>query len=147
MIENPDYEETTEEEAERLTGDEDLKEENTELVSKITEKLLDVLKDVITDEEIADKIAPVIPSLVELGLKEGQETAEHVLAGLASGDTYPHWKILIQASSYQNRIIIMESGRQAAIEDIARKLEQDKRAKEVLSIILKVLFSILPLLL
>ena len=114
---------------------------------QITEVLISLLEKLFGEEEIFETIKPIVPALVELGVIEGIEAAEAALAGLGEDDTYPAWKTLIQASSPETRIDIMERTRQMAIEDKIKKLKQEKARWDVLKLSLRIAVSMLGLLL
>ncbi len=120
----------------------------SDLSQAIAAKLIELMQEMFDDEEaIFDIVKPIIPALVGLGIQEGIEAAETALAGLGEEDTYPAWKTLIQASSPETRIDIMERTRQMAIEDKIKKLKQEKARWDVLKLSLRIAVSMLGLLL
>jgi len=122
-----------------------------DLVARITAKLLELLRSVTSDQpEVGERLAGLLPALVELAVSEGQEVANDVLAGLASDDAkdvWDAWEKLITAASPEKRIGIMESSRRAAIAETLRKIKRESDQWEILKNIIAVLVIVVPLLL
>ncbi len=120
----------------------------SDLSQAIATKLIELMQEMFDDEqEIFDIVKPIIPALVGLGIQEGIEAAETALAGLGEDDTYSAWKTIIQASSPEARIDIMERTQQMAIEDKIKKLASEKARWDVLKLSLRIAVSMLGLLL
>ena len=117
------------------------------IVQKITEEIIAFLEEEINDFEIMNALTPIIPSLVDLAIKEGEVVAMDVVRGISKEGSYDHWKKLIEASSPSNRIVIMEQSRQLAVIDAFNKADLDERKKQLIQDVIKVLLRIVPALL
>ena len=119
------------------------------IMAAVNEKLLEMLLATVDDAQVVDQLAPIIPPLVSLAIAEGEAVASQVLAGLMSESTatYDYWRSVIQYATPEQRIVIMEGQRQAAIQDTLKKLARDEQRMDVLKLVLKTAFALLPLLL
>lgn len=118
-----------------------------EIVQKLTEKLGIFLQEQLGEQAFNDYLVTLLPAVVSLAVAEGILAAETVVIGLTSGNTQPYWDALIRAASPADRIPIMETTRQAAIQDtlniIKRKEQSWTVFKTSLGLFLSLLFALL----
>ena len=97
---------------------------DNDLVQKISDMLMAVLVKQFGDQDLFDTVSPILPVLVRLGVEQGVEQAEATLKGLAGDDPYIEWRRLIESATPDERVVIMEQTRQAAIRDRIREMER-----------------------
>jgi len=118
-----------------------------DIMTKLVDEFIKFLEKEFADEGAYQAIKHLIPSLVDLAKAEGIDGVEEVVRGLLSEESYEYWRTLLLVSSYDNRILIMETQRQRAIEVCLQKIQSDERTKEWFRIGLRLLLSVLPVLL
>ncbi len=119
-----------------------------ETLALLTKKLYKLLEDVIGDEDTLDILKPLIPAVVNIAANEGFGLVENMLVGIGQDkDTYPYWDRLIEHSTPDVRIMLMEQARQMAVRDRLKKIQQDEMRWNMMKLVLKTFISILPLLL
>ena len=119
-----------------------------ELNQALTTRLMTELGELLDNSEMLEVIAPIVPSIVDLAMREGEDRATELLSGIVSDDTsYAAWQLLIESSTPENRILIMETTRQAAIKEMLLEIEDNERTKEWFVAFFKLLSVVVPLLL
>jgi hypothetical protein len=117
-----------------------------ELVAKLTAALAAFLQEKL-GEDFNEYVTTLLPAVVDLAVAEGMLAAEEVVTGLTTGHTQPYWDRLIRAASPEIRIKIMETTRQAAIQDflhlVKRKEQQWTVFKTALSVLVSLLLTLL----
>lgn len=121
---------------------------SSDTAAKITAKLIVVLEGEFgTDNDVLDTIRPLIPAVVEYGLKEGKDAAIELLVGLGQDDSYEYWQRLIEVADPETRIELMKQGRQAAMLEQIKKVERDEVRWKVFKVAIQVAIGLLGLLL
>lgn len=131
-------------ESENMEGAIDAADEfvRNDLVKKLTPILMGVLEDQF-GADISALVGPILPALLYLAANEGTAAAEALIVDLATGDTYPSWKRIIEASDPETRIKIMRETEQLAIQDAVKKMRQQKERWEIAKWALSILGSVL----
>ena len=122
-------------------------ETQNETVQKLVNMLLEFLVKQFGDQDLFKTLQPLVPIMVRLGVEEGIAAAEDLMAGLAGDNNYEHWQTLIRISTPEERLVIMEQGRQSAIRQRLRELERNERLKDAFKIGLNILIGVLGVLL
>lgn len=113
-----------------------------EAIAKAAEVLANTLQKIV-GPEVLERIQPILGPLTALAVTEGIDQAQHILVVLTQEDSYPGWEKLIEVSSPETRIDLMEKTRQDAIADTLKLIARNKQRWEVLQTILSVAGSLL----
>ena len=109
---------------------------------KISEALIEWLIERFEDETIWKDIQPLINVLIRVGLAQGIAEAERLLEGVASDKPYAAWRAVVEAATVNERIELMEVGRQQGIADRVREIKSREEWYGVLKIAIQVLVSL-----
>jgi len=110
---------------------------------RISAALIAWLTERFEDDTIWKDIQPLINVLVRVGIAQGLAEAERLLEGVASDKPYASWRAVIEGATAEERIVLMEVGRQQGIADRIRELQAQKEWYAALKMSLQVLISIL----
>jgi hypothetical protein len=110
---------------------------------KISEALIKWLTERFEDGTIWRDVQPLLDVVIRVGVRQGIEEAERLLEGVASDKPYASWRAVIENATIDERIKLMEVGRQQAISDRVREIQAQKEWYGVLKTAIQVLVSIL----
>lgn len=98
-------------------------------------------------EELYDVLQPLLTILVRVGVEQSLDAAEGMLDGIASDQPYAAWRGIIESATVEERIVVMEAARQAAIADRVKQLKSIAAWQSVGKTIIQVAISAAGLLL
>ena len=114
-----------------------------ETAAQIGDALIRWLTERFGDETIWQDIQPLIDVLIRVGISQGVTEAERLLEGVSSDKPYSAWRAVIESATVDERVRLMEVGRQQGISDRVREIKAQQEWYAVLKMSLQVLISIL----
>lgn len=128
-----------------------MSDEQGELLNQLAEAILTALSNALGEIEnkpaIEAALADLVPSLLSYALEYGVTDMQAILDRLTKKNDQADWRKLIDASSPDNRVKIMEAQRQQAIAETLAKISRDKAEYERWLLAWNVIKAFIPMLL
>ena len=110
---------------------------------QIGDALIKWLTERFEDETIWQDVQPLLDILIRVGVAQGISEAERLLEGVSSDKPYSAWRAIIEGATPDERISLMEVGRQQGISDRVREIKANAEWYSVLKTAIQVLVSVL----
>ena len=108
---------------------------------KIADLILEYLIKQFQEDDLFETLQPLITIAVRVGIDQGADVAMNMLDGIASDDSYPHWRQAIETATPEERITIMEGTRQNAIADRLKELKAKEQWQAVGRVLIEVVIA------
>jgi len=113
---------------------------------QIAEILIAQLAKLFGDEDLYETLQPLITILIRVGVDQGAQVAEEMLAGIMSDNSYASWRVAIETATPEERIKILEVAEQRAFEDRLKALANTNAWKAVGEVLIQVVLALAVLL-